>query len=133
MEMKRIQPSRVFAATSGGVGVVDEARCAHGDPILSFHLFSEQPGKTPDDIGILLPQCVAPELFGAALAYVQVADGVEAGERFLARLFSARDRALEQISAYQAEEEAHARACCEAGSRTGGREHTCRRGTASPA
>lgn len=129
MKIRRIRPSRTFAATSGGAGLIPKIRCGHGEPILDLRLFNRQPGKTADDIAVLLPQCVARQLFGAALAYVQTAGGPEAAEQFLAGMLAARDEALERI----AEGEAGTQACCEAGSVTGGREHTCRRDTASPA
>ncbi|MGW0795143.1 hypothetical protein [Streptomyces sp. NPDC002692] len=131
MKIQRLKPRRIFTATGGGVGVLDDQRCGHGGPILTFHLFSRLPGHARDDLGVLMPECVASQLFGAALAYVQAEEGEAAGERFLAEVLSARDQALEQLTAFQAQEDAHARACCEAGSRTGGREHTCRHDSAS--
>jgi hypothetical protein len=129
MKIRRIRPSRTFAATSAGAGLVPNIRCSHGEPILDIRFFNRQPGKTAEDIAVLLPQCVARQLFGAALAYVQTAAGTEAAEQFVADMLAARDEALERI----AKREAGAQACCEAGAATGGREHTCRRDTASPA
>jgi hypothetical protein len=130
MEFRRTQPSRLFFATGGGVGLVDHLRCRHNMPILSLHLFSEQPGKEPEDIGILMPECVAPELLGVLIAHVQAAGGSDTAEKFMTDMLAARDRALEQLASRAPAQPAPA--CCEAGATTGGREHTCRHNTNSP-
>ncbi|MFF9123207.1 hypothetical protein ACF09J_07895 [Streptomyces sp. NPDC014889] len=125
MEIRITEPSRVFRATSGGAGLNAEHRCSDGSPYLSFHLFSEHDGIT-EDIAVLLPSCVAPRLVGAALAYLEAAQGAEAGEQFVQALLAARDQSAQMLAAEMAAREAAAAACCEAGYRTQGREHTCR-------
>jgi hypothetical protein len=133
MEIRPSRPSRLFPATGGGAGIASTNRCGHGDLVLSLHLFSRLPGQTVDDVGVLMPQCVARQLFGAALAYVQAADGPEAADRFLADMLDARDETLERLAEFEAEQKAQPPACCEAGATTEGREHTCRRTPGSPA
>ncbi|MEU6012055.1 hypothetical protein [Streptomyces sp. NPDC047453] len=125
MELRTTEPSRIFRATGGGAGLNAEYRCSDGSPYLSFHLFSEHDGTT-EDIAVLLPSCVAPRLFGAALAYLEAAQGTEAGEQFVQALLATRDRSAQMIAADLAEREAASAACCEAGYRTQGHEHTCR-------
>ncbi|MFE7236126.1 hypothetical protein ACFVAF_37040 [Streptomyces sp. NPDC057596] len=125
MDIRITEPSRIFRATSGGAGLNAEYRCSDGSPSLSFHLFSEHDGTT-EDIAVLLPACVAPRLVGAALAYLEAAQGTEAGEQFVQALLATRDRSAQLLAAERAEHEAASAACCEAGYRTQGREHTCR-------
>ncbi|MFJ2717457.1 hypothetical protein [Streptomyces sp. NPDC087437] len=125
MEFRITEPSRIFRATAGGAGLSFEHRCSEGGPSLSFHLFSEHDGTT-EDVAVLLPACVAPHLFGAALAHLEAALGSEAGEQFVQALLATRDQSAQMLAADRAEREAAAAACCEAGYRTQGREHTCR-------
>jgi hypothetical protein len=130
MEIRHSQPSRMFAVTGGGAGVDDRLRCRHDMPVLSLHLLSERQGQAPEDIGILIPECTAANLFGAAIAQVQAHAGAEAAEQMVTDMLAARDHALEQITQRAA---AHPDpACCEAGATTGGREHTCRRDPNTP-
>lgn len=131
MEIRHTDPSRLFVATNGGAGLNFDHPCAHGIPAVSLHLFSHHHG-TSEDIGILLPSCVAPSLFGAAIAYVQAACGSETAEQFIADLLTAKEQALEVLAARRAKWDAVQAACCEAGFRTQGREHTCQPSTDSP-
>ncbi|WP_073946490.1 hypothetical protein [Streptomyces kebangsaanensis] len=125
MDIRFTEPSRVFRTTNGGAGLSFEHPCNHGSPALSFHLFSEHDGIT-EDIAILLPACAAPHLFGAALAYLEAAQGSGVGQQFIEDMLAARDRSAQLLAAKRAEYEAASAACCEAGYRTQGREHTCR-------
>lgn len=124
MEIRHTQPSRYFRATGGGAGLNDDHRCGHGQPSISLHLLSQHDGVS-EDIGILLPVCVAPTLVGAALAYIHEALGSEMADEFVTALLAARDKAIPQIAAAAAAYRAADEACCEAGYRTQGREHTC--------
>ncbi|WP_330339367.1 hypothetical protein [Streptomyces sp. NBC_00557] len=128
MHLHRSTPSRRFLATNGGAGLVSNASCSHGSPLLSLHLFNEQ-NFPPDDIGILLPSCLAPDLFGAVLAHIEISGGTAAAETFVDQMLAAKERALEALAASQS---APPDQCCEAGARSGGREHTCRTATDSP-
>ncbi|MGW5736969.1 MULTISPECIES: hypothetical protein [Streptomyces] len=129
MEFRRTRPTRQFFATGGGAGLVETMRCRHDLPILSLHLFSEQPGQASDDIGILMTECLAPELLGLIIAHVQAAAGPEAGEQFLTDMLATRDQALQQLADRAATPSAPA--CCEAGHASGGLEHTCSHNTTS--
>ncbi|MFI5685861.1 hypothetical protein [Streptomyces sp. NPDC051636] len=131
MHLRRITPSRRFLATNGGIGLTFNHLCSHGSPLLSLHLFNEQ-NIPPEDIGILLPSCLAPDLFGAALAHIEASGGPAAAEEFLAQLLKAKERALETLATSQPEPRSPESPCCEAGFRTLGREHTCGRATDSP-
>ncbi|MFJ4322214.1 hypothetical protein ACIP3A_03710 [Streptomyces tricolor] len=131
MHISRNEPSGYFLATNGGIGMNFAHRCAHGSPALSLHLYDER-DFPPKDIAILLYSCLAPQLFGAALAHMELAGGPETADEFVREMFEARDRAREALSAHLAERRAPDAPCCEAGARTRGREHTCSRSTDSP-
>ncbi len=128
MHLRHTNPSRLFHVTGGGAGLDPTHTCAHGSPSVSFHLLSDHDGKS-DDIGILLPMCAAPALFGAAVAFVDDAMGADEGDEFMASVQAAREHASRQITAAKTAKRAAAEACCEAGYRTQNREHTCDRGT----
>jgi hypothetical protein len=132
MEIRNTEPSRIFHATGGGAGLDFDHFCSHGSPAISFHLLSEHGGGS-DDIGILLPSCAAPALFGAALACIKAHSGSAAADEFVREMFSACDEAVTQIETRVAEHKEALHACCEAGYRTQGREHTCPRSTDAPA
>ncbi|MET7475109.1 hypothetical protein ABZT17_12215 [Streptomyces sp. NPDC005648] len=125
MEIRNSEPSRLFRATNGGAGLNFEHPCSHGMAAVSFHLLGQTEDGTEDDIGILLPTCSAPAIFGAALAYIEAAYGNDAGEEFLAVMHASRDQAAAMLAARRAQYEAAGRACCQAGFFTQGREHTC--------
>lgn len=125
MEIRHTKPSRLFVATGGGAGLNSHYPCRHGVAAVSLHLLREVDGTT-DDIGVVLPRCAAAMLIGSALAYIQAADGEEAADEFLADMNEARVQAAQQITEHLAERRAaQAAACCEAGYRTAGCEHTC--------
>ncbi|MCM8548946.1 hypothetical protein [Streptomyces sp. STCH 565 A] len=125
MHLRRTQPSRIFHVTGGGAGIDPTHPCDHGTPAMSFHLFSEQ-GDQSEDIGIVLPMCSAPALFGAAVAFIDEVMGSEEGDRFMAAVESAREQAGQRIADGKVSLHAAENACCEAGYRSQGREHTCR-------
>ncbi|WP_406157691.1 hypothetical protein [Streptomyces canus] len=125
MEIRNTEPSRYFHATGGGAGLNFDHPCGHGKPALSLHLLGEH-GDSSDDIGILLPSCAAPALFGAAIAYIEACHGSAAGEEFMAELLAGKERAAQVLEKRRADYEASMRACCQAGFFTQGREHTCR-------
>ncbi|MEU8555916.1 hypothetical protein AB0C80_18270 [Streptomyces anthocyanicus] len=129
MHLRHTEPSRTFHVTGGGAGISLRHPCEHGQPAVSLHLFSQSNGRS-DDIGILMPMCTAPGLFGAVIAFIDEAMGTEAGDDFLATIQKSRDAAARQIAHGKAERRATAEACCEAGYRTQGREHTC--GSSTP-
>lgn len=126
MEIRNSEPSRLFHATNGGAGLDFNHPCSHDMAALSLHLFSHHQDGTTEDIGILLPSCAAPSLFGAALAYLEAAYGHEAGEEFLKEMHAAKDHAAEILADRIAQYAQAHRACCQAGFFTQGREHTCR-------
>lgn len=126
MEIRHTEPSRFFVATGGGAGLSpDFPSCSHGTSAISLHLTSSI-GGTHDDLGVILPQCAAASLLGAALAYIHAVDGQDAHDEFLASMTKAYDEASAQIAKHAADDEAARATCCEAGYRTQGREHTCR-------
>lgn len=124
MEIRSVPPARLFHVTNAGAGVDPDHRCGHGSPSVVLHLFSDHDG-TPEDLGVLLPACAAPGLFGAAIAAVAASGGPAAAQGFISKMFSAYEEAGRAIAE-------RVRACCEAGFRTAGREHTCGRAPASP-
>jgi hypothetical protein len=125
MEIRNTEPSRIFRATDGGAGLDFEHPCAHGSPAVSLHLFSKQ-GDATEDVAVLIPTCVAPSLFGAAIAYIEACHGSAAGEEFLADIVAGKERAAKILAKRRAQYEAAAQACCQAGFFSQGREHTCR-------
>lgn len=125
MEIRNTDPSRLFLVTKGGAGLSFEHRCSHGGPAISLHLFSERNG-TSEDIGVLLPTCIAPSLFGGVLAFLESAHGTEAADEFMEDMLAAKERTLQLITARRERMEAAEQACCQAGFYTQGREHTCR-------
>jgi hypothetical protein len=122
---------RAFLATQGGVGLSDEHKCAHGQPGIVFHLFNQDDQAGP--LTVVVPSCIAPALFGTALAQVKADSGPEAAKEFLDVLLDACDTATAKIAIFTAEREHIARSCCEAGYRTGGIDHlqTCPAATPS--
>ncbi|MFD5656967.1 hypothetical protein [Streptomyces hirsutus] len=124
MDIKRTEPSRLFFVTGGGAGIAPEFPCGHDRPSLSFHLFSQH-GDTTEDIALVIPACAAAQLVGAALAFITHNVSEEAADQFLEEMHAARDKATRRLDAYQADTEAARAACCEAGARTQGLEHTC--------
>ncbi|MEU0459752.1 hypothetical protein ABZ322_44145 [Streptomyces sp. NPDC006129] len=132
MEIKHTDPSRFFVATSGGVGLDFDRLCAHGTPAVSFHLFSETAG-TSEDLGVVLPSCVAARLFGSALAFIKVSGGSAAADEFVKDMLESCDATVPRLTAHAAEHAAAQRACCQAAHHTRGREHTCRDTTQPPA
>ncbi|MDT7847243.1 hypothetical protein [Streptomyces justiciae] len=125
MELRHTEPSRVFVATGGGAGLNPNFPCGHGASAISLHLLSTI-GGTTEDIGIILPRCAAAHLLGAALAYIKASDGQAAVDEFLAYMNKACDEASAELAGHAADHQAAKAACCEAGYRTQGREHTCR-------
>ncbi|NUS86001.1 MAG: hypothetical protein HOY75_25580 [Streptomyces sp.] len=121
MEFKATKPSRIFYATHGGAGVDRDHPCAHDTPAIQFHLMDDSPQRPHDDIGVLIPQCLAPHLFGAALAFVRATSGSDAADEFVAAMFAAYEQAAHTLDDLHDNK----RTCCEAGFRTHGREHTC--------
>jgi hypothetical protein len=97
MEIRSTEPSRLFFVTKAGAGLSFEHPCAHGGPAISLHLFSERKG-TSEDIGVLLPTCTDPSLFGAVLAFVEAVHGSEAGEEFLQDMLAAKDRTMQALT-----------------------------------
>ncbi|MGQ5606207.1 hypothetical protein [Streptomyces sp. EKS3.2] len=128
MDIRHTRPSRLFIATGGGAGLNDDFPCSHGTSALSLHLLSNR-GDTSEDIGIILPRCAAAALIGAAIAYIAAADGEAAAAEFIADMDKSRVNAARQLDAHRADYEAAQAACCEAGYRSKGREHTCGSGT----
>lgn len=122
MEIRSTPPARYFHATAGGAGVDKEHRCSHGTPSVLLHLIN---GDSAEELGVLLPACLAPEIFGAVMATLAVAGGPEAAEGFVQKMFAAYEQAVHTLAARTS-------ACCEAGYRTAGREHTCGSGSSTP-
>lgn len=115
-----------FLATTGGAGLDYDSFCEDGHPVLKLHLVSDLAGTgdTPADkhLQVLVAQCLAPHLFGSAIAFVRASRGSDAADAFVSAMFDAYEQATKTILDIQAQ----GRACCEAAFRTGGREHTCR-------
>lgn len=126
MDVTRTTPSKIFFATHGGAGINFGQPCLHGDPALSLHLFSRE-ADTVEDIGILLPTCFAPDLFGMALAYIEAVHGPRGGRNFLNTMLTRRDESLPVLAKRRAAYEAGGAACCVAAALTRGRDHTCGR------
>jgi hypothetical protein len=124
MEIRSTPPARYFHATTGGAGVDPEHRCGHGTPSIVLHLISGH-GDSAEELGVLLPACLAPDIFGAVMATLAAAGGPAAAEEFIQKMFAAYEQAVHTIAARTS-------ACCEAGYRTAGREHTCGRSSATP-
>ncbi|MGW2170370.1 hypothetical protein ACWC1C_07540 [Streptomyces sp. NPDC001705] len=124
MPLRRTEPSRIFHVTGGGAGLDPTHRCDHDSPAVSFHLFSEHHGRT-EDIRIVMPMCGAPGFFGAAVAFIDEELGIDEGDKFMAAIQKAREQATRHIDRAKAAQRAAKDACCEAGYRTQGREHTC--------
>jgi hypothetical protein len=119
-------PAHRFVATRAGAGLDPDIRCEHGHPAVSLYLMTDastppRPPLLAGDLQVLMPSCMAPQLFGAVLAFIRAERGTDAAEEFMQQMHAASDRAARSI----ADSVAQHRACCEAGSRTGGREHTC--------
>lgn len=124
MDIRRTTPSRIFAATQAGAGLNFRHPCAHGDPSISLHFFSRGEDHV-DDLGVLLPSCFAPDLFGAVLAYIEAIHGTQAGEKFLEEMLAAKSQGLERIEARSSQyDEARGFRCCTAASLTRGADHT---------
>lgn len=126
MDIVRTTPSRLFFATAGGAAINFNEQCGHGDPVISLHLFSRGLDKV-DDLGVLLPSCFAPDLFGMALAYVQAVNGPEAGQRFLDSMLARRDDSLTALAERRTAYERARPVCCTAAAFTRGKDHTCGR------
>ncbi|MFM9542279.1 hypothetical protein [Streptomyces turgidiscabies] len=126
MDVARTTPSKLFFATHGGAGMNFNNPCGHGDPVISLHLFSRD-ADSVDDLGVLLPSCFAPDLFGMALAYVESVNGPEAGRKFLDAMLARRDESLPVLAKRRAAYEARHSACCVAAAITRGKDHTCGR------
>lgn len=126
MDIVRTTPSRIFFATGGGAALNFNQRCNHGDPVISLHLFSRGI-DTVDDLGVLLPSCIAPDLFGMSLAYVQAVNGPEAGQHFLDAMLARRDDSLPALADRRTAYERGHPTCCTAAAFTRGKDHTCGR------
>ncbi|MEU6376765.1 hypothetical protein [Streptomyces sp. NPDC046909] len=126
MDIVRTTPSQIFHVTGAGAGVNFNSRCGHGDPVLSLHLFSSGLDKV-DDIGVLLPSCIAPDLFGMALAYVEASTSPEDAAEFIDGMFARKAESLLALNARRTVYESRGPACCTAAALTRGRDHTCGR------
>ena len=126
MDIVRTTPSQIFSVTGGGAAINFNRQCGHGDPVISLHLFSRGT-DTVDDLGVLLPSCIAPDLFGMSLAYVQAVNGPEAGQRFLDSMLARRDDSLSALADRRTAYERARPACCVAAAFTRGKDHTCGR------
>ncbi|WP_328439327.1 hypothetical protein OHA71_23605 [Streptomyces sp. NBC_00444] len=126
MEIVRTTPSKLFFVTGGGAALNFTAMCGHGDPVISLHLFSSDT-DTVDDLGVFLPACIAPDLFGMALGYVEAVHGTDAGRKFLDTMLARKDKSLTALSERRASYEAARPACCTAAVFTHGADHTCGR------
>ncbi|MEU3346394.1 hypothetical protein ABZ723_15690 [Streptomyces sp. NPDC006700] len=127
----RRTPTRRFAAAAGGAALEHNTLCGCGDPVISLHLIGDSSGlglPRADELDVLLPQCIAPELFGAVLAFIRVHEGAAVADAFVKTMLDASEEASKVIAAARAQ----GRGCCDAAYRTGGREHTCRKGRRGP-
>lgn len=126
MEFERTTPTKQFIVTGAGAGVNFHAHCGHGDPVITLHLFSSSE-DTVDDLGLLLPSCLAPDVFGMSLAYVEAVQGAEAGQKFLDAMLARKDASLTALRERRAAYQASNPDCCTAAALTSGVEHTCGR------
>ncbi|MEU9134638.1 hypothetical protein AB0D33_01485 [Streptomyces sp. NPDC048404] len=116
---------RAFHTEAAAARLTPEAVCDHGSGSILLHLFGTLDGA-PDALNVLVPPCKAPALFGGVLALIEANGGPDKADRFVRLMFEARDRAAATITAQRAAKaRALESACCEAGFRTGGSEHTC--------
>ncbi|OQQ16099.1 hypothetical protein B0675_02090 [Streptomyces sp. M41(2017)] len=131
MELRFIPPESPFRATRAGAGIGTGELCSHGAPLLALQFFNNENEKE-DSTAVVLPACVAPQLFGAAIGLIGASGGVEAAESFVREMLTAANKTVSTVAAREAEQAEAATHCCEASYRTGGREHTCRSTTDSP-
>lgn len=121
-----IRPRNPFIVCNTGVQVAEEARCEHGQPAVLVSLIGQRVKQTSgphERLDTVLPRCVIAELLGTLHAQIRRTEGEAALQEFLddiAEHTAAADTAMNLLHA-------QARDCCEAGFRTHGREHTCRR------
>jgi hypothetical protein len=125
LRLNNPDPSKSFHAKRAGAGLCRVHRCSHGSPSISLHFFNAQDGKEVD-LGVLLPACVAPQLFGAVIALIEASGGPEVSDSFVKRMFAAAEETSRTVAARLTEREEARKHCCEASYRTGGREHTCK-------
>ncbi|MGI5408680.1 hypothetical protein ACQEV9_18035 [Streptomyces chartreusis] len=125
MHIRRSEPSRLFITEEAGAGLNSELRCEHGAPSLSLHLYGRADGGPVEDLGVLLPMCRAQQLLGAVLAQVEVTQGRDAVDEFVAGLLAAKEEGVRVLEQRFAQHQAAQQACCEASVFTNGREHTC--------
>lgn len=108
-----------------GVHLAEKVPCEHGHPVavlyLAGHLRST-PGAL-DRFDTVIPRCILIEALGSLHAAISRTEGTDALQAF-----------QDDVAAHTAAAAAHwdrlqlqHRDCCEAGFRTHGREHTCRR------
>ncbi|MFC5217282.1 hypothetical protein [Streptomyces coerulescens] len=126
MEIRRTTPSKLFIVTGAGAGLDFSSECSHGDPILSLHLFSRGEDVV-DDIAVLMPACLASEVFGMSLAYVEAVHGAEASGKFLDAMLARKDNGVTSLRERRASYEASHPVCCTAAAFTRGVDHTCGR------
>ncbi|MFD5468871.1 hypothetical protein [Streptomyces sp. NPDC127105] len=127
----RRTPTRRFAAATAGAALEHNMLCGCGDPFVSLYLIGDSAGRgfpRADELEVLLPQCIAPELFGVALAFIRVHEGADIADAFVKSMLDSCEEASQVIAAARAQ----GRGCCEAAYKTGGREHTCRKGRRGP-
>jgi hypothetical protein len=123
------EPARTFHVETAGAGLSPETLCSHGGGSLLFRLFGTLDGKD-EALAVHFSPCIAPALFGAVLAFVETNGGSDTADKFLRIMLEARDQVSADILAQRDERAAVLEsACCEAGFRTGGTEHTCRSGS----
>lgn len=118
--------SGILLATQAGIGIAP-IRCQdHDELAVSVDLEGTRvtrtgPG-TQDQVGLVVPRCVLASSIGSLLAQIDHYEGANAARAFLDAVHAAQARAQPQM----ADLARAGRDCCDAGFRTGGREHTCR-------
>lgn len=113
-------------AVRAGAGVDPRHHCEHDDPVLALVLVAGgtcpcHPDALTGELQALVPVCAATDMIGAALASLRAEQGSAAADAFVKRMFEAYEEATRNLLRLKTQ----GRTCCEAGYRTGGREHTC--------
>ncbi|MEU3600900.1 hypothetical protein ABZ714_19575 [Streptomyces sp. NPDC006798] len=129
-------PATALLATQAGVGIASVLKCQHQQASVDLHFIGTRlngarpgtgSGRARAEAAIVVPRCVLADTFGALLAQLEHYEGPAAVEEFLGAVYAAQDRIEPQMTALAEQR----RDCCDAGFRTGGREHTCTRNSST--
>lgn len=112
---------RRLRVTSAAASMAPTTLCRHGHSGFELLLLGQPPHQEGAQIDVVLPRCVAADLTGTLMALIILTEGPASAQDFAIRITTATAKTLREI-----DDDRDDRACCQAGQRTGGREHTCR-------